>query len=119
MPWIDETRCTGCGICIDECPVNAIQLQEETAIIDMELCIRCALCHDLCTQEAVMHDSDKVDERIKTNIKKAEHNMLACARHLGNDEEAQKCLKRMIKHFTREKHIAEQTVMALESLQKD
>jgi ferredoxin len=116
MPWIETTRCNGCGMCIEECPVGAIQMQEETAVIFMDDCIRCALCHDLCTQEAVMHDSEKFDERIQANIEKTKHNMSACSRYLGKDDEAQKCLQRMIKHFTREKNIAEETIKVLKSL---
>jgi len=28
MPWIDKNKCTGCGICIRECPVDAISMKE-------------------------------------------------------------------------------------------
>ena len=46
MPWIDEKSCTGCGICVDECPVDTISMEDEKAKIDMENCIRCGVCHD-------------------------------------------------------------------------
>jgi ferredoxin len=116
MPWIDDTRCDGCGICVEECPVGVIKVQEEKAKIYMDGCIRCALCHDICPQEAVRHDSDKVPERIQANVEMTKKNMEACARYLGDVEEKQKCLQRMIKHFIREGNIAEKTVAELQKL---
>jgi ferredoxin len=117
MPWIDDTRCNGCGICVDECPTGTIKVKEEKATIYMEGCIRCALCHDVCPQEAVRHDSDRVPERIQNNVEEAKKNVAACVQYLGSEEEGQKCLQRMIKHFTREKNIAEKTVEALKKLE--
>ena len=26
MPWIKQDMCTGCSICVNECPVGAIEL---------------------------------------------------------------------------------------------
>ena len=36
MPWVDKDKCVGCGICIRECPVDAIFMKEGKAIIDMK-----------------------------------------------------------------------------------
>lgn len=119
MPWIDEERCNGCGVCIDECPVGAIKMQEEIANIVMGECIRCALCHDICPQEAVMHDSEKVGERIQANVQETKRNIEGCIRYLGNAEEGEKCLQRMIRHFIREREIAEATVAEISKLKKE
>ena len=35
MPWIDEISCNGCGICVDECPVDTIYMEGEKAEINM------------------------------------------------------------------------------------
>ena len=35
-PQIDLEYCKGCGICAQECPTNAIEMIEETALIDKE-----------------------------------------------------------------------------------
>lgn len=53
---IDE-NCVGCGSCVDSCPVEAISLVEETAVIDKELCIECESCFDVCPFDAI-HQED-------------------------------------------------------------
>ncbi|SFM89477.1 phosphoadenosine phosphosulfate reductase domain-containing protein [Methanolobus profundi] len=40
-------RCTGCGICIKACPVNAIELKDGCINVN-DRCIRCGKCNDAC-----------------------------------------------------------------------
>lgn len=49
---IDRDRCTGCGICLERCPMDAIEI-EETAAIRRNRCIGCGLCVPTCPEEAV------------------------------------------------------------------
>ena len=49
---IETERCTGCGTCIDLCPMDAIQLNE-TSSIDRERCIGCGVCVPKCPSEAI------------------------------------------------------------------
>ena len=42
---IDEEKCTGCGICIDYCNVDAISLFDEVAQIDSDVCVECWVCY--------------------------------------------------------------------------
>lgn len=118
MPWIAEDKCTGCGICIEKCPVYAISMEDEKAKINMAECIRCGICHDVCDQQAVRHDGEKAPELIEDNIEMTKRFMEECEEHLGDIKERRKCLERMIKYFNREKLIAEKTLEGLERLKQ-
>lgn len=52
---VDKEKCSGCGQCVDVCPIEAIQLQDETAVVSDE-CIECGICVDTCPLEAISLD---------------------------------------------------------------
>ena len=118
MPWVDEGECTGCGICVEECPVDTIQMEDEKAAIDMSNCIRCGTCHEVCHEEAVRHDSEKIPEEVEANVAMTRSCMDACARYLDGEEEKQKCLNRMMKFFNKEKVVVEKTLERLQMLKQ-
>ena len=49
---IDESKCTGCGICVQVCPVEAITVQR-AATIDLEICTGCGSCVAECPNGAI------------------------------------------------------------------
>lgn len=53
MLYVDGERCTGCGACLEACPVAAIQLVDGTAAINQELCTKCRACVAVCSQAAI------------------------------------------------------------------
>jgi len=52
-PSILEKVCTGCGICAKSCPMDAIALKNEVAVIDFNKCIRCYCCHEMCPYHSI------------------------------------------------------------------
>lgn len=51
-PSVDGMLCNGCGICMDNCPAQVIELSDGTPDIDLYNCIRCYCCQELCSQGA-------------------------------------------------------------------
>jgi len=52
---VDEEKCTGCGVCLKECPQEAISGEKKKPhTIDQSKCIRCGLCRDSCKFEAIV-----------------------------------------------------------------
>lgn len=54
MVYVDEKRCSGCGLCVDVCPVEAVTLQNGVARIDQDLCRECEACADACPEGAIL-----------------------------------------------------------------
>ena len=52
-PSIKKSNCTKCGVCIDNCDVDAIKITDEGAEINSEKCIGCAMCIAVCEFNAV------------------------------------------------------------------
>lgn len=116
MPWINQEMCIGCGVCVAECPVGVITLQDSgKAFIDEQECIRCAKCHEICPEDAVRHDSEKIPLEIAANLEKT-RNLL---KHFNTPEEREALIGRMIQHFNRQTKVAEQTIEQLKTLKGD
>jgi uncharacterized protein (DUF362 family) len=50
-PRINLSKCQKCNMCVESCPVGAID--RETKIINYAACIDCMCCHELCMFKAV------------------------------------------------------------------
>ncbi|MEM0011519.1 MAG: 4Fe-4S binding protein, partial [Candidatus Bathyarchaeia archaeon] len=71
--YVDPEKCTGCGVCARECPIEAIDEYDEglsrrsaiyvkyvqavprTYIIDREKCIGCGTCKEVCRAGAIKY----------------------------------------------------------------
>ena len=51
--WVDVARCTGCGACVDVCPVGAMALIDGKARVNEETCTGCEACVDACPEDAI------------------------------------------------------------------
>ena len=50
---VDLEKCNGCGTCVDECPMEAIKLENEKAVISDDECTECGVCVDACPNDAL------------------------------------------------------------------
>ena len=82
--YVDEAKCTGCGICAQHCPVEvpnefdeghgmrkAVYMPFPQAVprimtVDEDNCLKCGLCEKMCEAEAV--DLDQQPEEVELNV---------------------------------------------------
>jgi len=57
-----SVSCIGCKICVKACPVDAIEFDNNLAIIDYEKCINCFICEKKCPAKAIEGEIDRMKE---------------------------------------------------------
>lgn len=50
---VEVSDCTGCGICVDACPMETIELIDDIAKVDENKCIGCGVCSYQCPVSAI------------------------------------------------------------------
>ncbi|MBD3255172.1 MAG: 4Fe-4S dicluster domain-containing protein [Candidatus Lokiarchaeota archaeon] len=50
---INFEECTGCGMCTEFCPMDAIELEDNGIIVNFKRCIGCGLCVSHCPNHAI------------------------------------------------------------------
>jgi uncharacterized protein (DUF362 family)/NAD-dependent dihydropyrimidine dehydrogenase PreA subunit len=53
-PQADPDLCTGCGTCVDQCPVAALSMGEIVPSVNPDICITCFCCQEICPEKAIM-----------------------------------------------------------------
>ena len=79
---VDPDKCTGCGDCVQKCPVSAIDEYNEgfserrsiyirypqaiplTFAIDRDRCIGCGICSEVCKPGAIIFDEEDTEQEI-------------------------------------------------------
>ena len=54
MVKVVPDECVGCETCVPVCPVEAIAMKEDKAVIDQETCTECEACVPSCPVEAIV-----------------------------------------------------------------
>ncbi|RLF93802.1 ferredoxin [Thermococci archaeon] len=51
---VDKEKCTGCGTCAENCPVDVYEIKNEKAVpVNEDACIACRLCESQCPEVAI------------------------------------------------------------------
>jgi NAD-dependent dihydropyrimidine dehydrogenase PreA subunit len=64
IEYIKEDLCTGCGTCVNSCPMDVIRMDQDTGkatIVYPEECMCCASCEIDCPAGAVYVSPEKHD----------------------------------------------------------
>ncbi|HOP63506.1 MAG TPA: 4Fe-4S binding protein, partial [Spirochaetota bacterium] len=51
---IDAESCTGCGLCVKRCPMDALTREGKKIIVNMDRCIGCGVCAVKCPTKAAV-----------------------------------------------------------------
>ena len=52
-PRADAGKCTGCGTCVDHCPVSALSIDADIPQVNADACIACFCCQEMCPEKAI------------------------------------------------------------------
>jgi uncharacterized protein (DUF362 family)/Pyruvate/2-oxoacid:ferredoxin oxidoreductase delta subunit len=52
-PTADPALCTGCGTCVDHCPVSALSFHDDLPVVESGACIACFCCQEICPERAI------------------------------------------------------------------
>jgi NAD-dependent dihydropyrimidine dehydrogenase PreA subunit len=52
-PKADPDLCSGCGTCVDQCPVSALSMGDAVPEVDPDKCITCFCCQEICPEQAI------------------------------------------------------------------
>jgi uncharacterized protein (DUF362 family)/ferredoxin len=52
-PQADPELCSGCGTCVDQCPVSALSMNGDLHQVDADTCITCFCCQEICPEKAM------------------------------------------------------------------
>jgi NAD-dependent dihydropyrimidine dehydrogenase PreA subunit len=54
LPKIDPNKCKQCGECVDVCPADVLEVQDnETIVVNPADCLGCESCISVCPEEAI------------------------------------------------------------------
>lgn len=70
-PFIDSRTCAGCSLCVENCPMDCLQIEEPKYHGDIhtiaylaygEKCIGCGICAEVCPIRAIVMKGDIKNE---------------------------------------------------------
>lgn len=75
-PYVDHSKCVGCGMCTRVCAHEGISVKEGKASVDENKCVGCGRCIGVCPKDAVCTKYDESNDIL--NCKIAEYTYAIC-----------------------------------------
>ena len=60
MAYVITDACSACGLCLHECPIEAIRAGDPIYVID-DTCCEFTECVAVCPEEAIIHEDVQFD----------------------------------------------------------
>lgn len=53
-PVVDYDKCEGCGQCVDTCPAEVFEMQDDKpVVVNEDECLECESCVEVCEHDAI------------------------------------------------------------------
>lgn len=65
---VDEQLCTGCGTCVDACPMHILEINDDICAMTRDyMCLECGSCMRKCPEHAIVIEgiSEKAQSQMK------------------------------------------------------
>ena len=54
IPTVDEEKCVGCEECVDVCPTEVFEMENEKSVVaEPDECLGCESCIEVCETDAI------------------------------------------------------------------
>ena len=73
-PVVESKACSGCGMCVAACPVNAIRLIEHSVPTVDDTCTECGICVEMCPRTEMPYAA--IEENLARTNQAAQHDDL-------------------------------------------
>ena len=72
MPYTIVDSCTACGLCLPECPIDAIDVGDPIYVIDQTLCCDFEDCLAVCPVDAII-PTERAEAVIQSSAADRQH----------------------------------------------
>ena len=70
LPTINLDMCTGCGLCVDQCPTRAVEMggAGRPVIVRPKDCAYCGLCEEMCPEVSTFGTGDLLNMAVQDKL---------------------------------------------------
>ncbi len=94
-----EDRCNLCGLCVELCPVDAIEIEEDILHYDRSKCIGCGDCIFVCPQEAWVKRGSRYIVYVGGKMGKFPHSGHKAFNLIENDEKILRIIEKTLDFY--------------------